>query len=253
MSPRKTSTEARGDPTALAAGIERELRAAGDPDRAVKEKAYLKSDLEFIGTGVPALRALARRVARERPPHGHDDVVALVEALWQPPVHERRMIAVEFLRLYASRLEANDIHLIERLIRESRTWALVDTLAEHVAGGLVEHHPRLATVLDRWATDEDLWVRRSAMLTLLGPLRRGTGDFARFARYAEAMLDEREFFIRKAIGWILRETSKKEPDRVSEWLEPRANRASGVTLREAVKYLSEEQRERILARAKETG
>jgi 3-methyladenine DNA glycosylase AlkD len=107
-------------------------------------------------------------------------------------------------------------------------------------------------VLDRWAADGDLWVRRSALLGLLLPLRRGEGDFERLSRYADAMLDEREFFIRKAIGWVLRETARKQPERVYEWLSPRAGRASGVTLREAVKYLPAEQRTAILA-ASRTG
>ena len=67
------------------------------------------------------------------------------------------------------------------------------------------------------------------------------------ARYADAMLDEREFFIRKAIGWVLRETSKRRPREVYDWLLPRARRASGVTMREATKYLSPEQRDALLA------
>ncbi len=95
-------------------------------------------------------------------------------------------------------------------------------------------------------------MRRSALLALLLPLRRGEGDFERFSRYADAMLDEREFFIRKAIGWVLREASKKQPDRVYAWLEPRAGRASGITVREAVKYLSEAQRETIMAAYRST-
>ncbi len=73
------------------------------------------------------------------------------------------------------------------------------------------------------------------------------GDFDRFSRYADAMLDEREFFIRKAIGWVLRDTAKRRPDLVYRWLLPRASRASGVTIREAVKPLSAQQREAILA------
>ena len=113
----------------------------------------------------------------------------------------------------------------------------MDGLAGNVAGGLVERYPELAATLDRWAADEDFWVRRSALLALLGPLRRGDGDFARFAGYADAMLEEREFFIRKAIGWVLRETGKKRPDLVAGWLGPRVHRASGVTVREAVKPL----------------
>lgn len=89
--------------------------------------------------------------------------------------------------------------------------------------------------------------RRSVLLVLPGPLRRGEGDFPRFSRYADAMLDEREFFIRKAIGWVLREVGKTRPRLVSDWLLPRASRASGVTMREAVKYLPAPQRQRLLA------
>ena len=86
------------------------------------------------------------------------------------------------------------------------------------------------------------------MLALLRPLRRGEGDFARFGRYADAMLEEKEFFIRKAIGWILRETSKKRPDLVWRWLSPRAERASGLTVHEGSKYLPAAQRKALLAK-----
>ena len=105
----------------------------------------------------------------------------------------------------------------------------------------------LGKKVDRWARDEDPWLRRSAMLALLLPLRRGEGDFERFARYADSMLEEREPFIRKAIGWVLRETAKKRPGLVHEWLLPRAARASGLTVREAVKPLPEDEREEIMA------
>jgi hypothetical protein len=72
-------------------------------------------------------------------------------------------------------------------------------------GWLVERHPDLVGSLDRWSTDPDFWIRRSSMLALLRALRQGAGDFERFGRYADGMLDEREFLIRKAIGWVLRE------------------------------------------------
>ena len=111
----------------------------------------------------------------------------------------------------------------------------------------MERSPEVLRVLDRWAHDGDFWVRRSAMLALLRPLRRGKGDFRRFARYADRMLEEREFFIRKSIGWVLREAGKPQPDTVYAWLLPRAARASGVTVREAVKYLSSAQRAAVLA------
>ncbi len=231
---------------ALAQEIDDGLRARAVPERAAAEKAYLKSALDHYGVSMPAIRSavLATLAGREL---GHDDVVALVRALWAVPVHERRMAAVEVLTARTDHLVADDMPLLEQLLRESRTWALVDSLAASVVGPLVEREPALGETLDRWAADEDFWIRRSALLALLLALRRGAGDFERFARYADAMLPETEFFIRKAIGWVLRDTARKRPDMVFEWLLPRASRASGVTLREAVKPLSEAQRAQVLA------
>ncbi len=230
----------------IAQGIDAELRAAGDPERAEGEKRYLKSALEHYGTGVPATRRVVKTALARHPGLAHADVVGIAEALWARPVHECRAAAVELLDLRGELLGPGDIGLLERLIRESRTWALVDGLAASVTGPLVERCPELGAVLDRWAADDDFWVRRSALLALLLPLRQGRGDFERFGRYADAMLEEKEFFVRKAIGWVLRDTSRKRPELVSAWLRPRAGRASGVTVREAVKHLPEAERGEIM-------
>jgi 3-methyladenine DNA glycosylase AlkD len=230
-----------------AAAIEASQRGLGTQQRAASEKAYLKSDLEFTGTPVPAIRATVRAWLRSRPDLTHAELIVVTEALWARPVHECRMAAVELLDASPGLLEPGDAVLIERMLRTARTWALVDGLASNVMGTLTERHPELAADLDRWAVDEDFWLRRSAMLALLVPLRRGEGDFARFAGYADRMLEEKEFFIRKAIGWILRDTAKRRPGMVAEWLEPRAHRASGVTMREAVKPLPPDVAARLLA------
>jgi 3-methyladenine DNA glycosylase AlkD len=232
---------------ALTEVIDSELRAAGRPERAEQERRYLKSELEHYGTSVPATRKVVKAALAARPELGHDDLIALVAALWRRPVHECRMAAVEALDVSSTLLEARDMTLLERLLRESRTWALVDGLAASVVGPLVERCPELWSTLDRWAVDDDFWIRRSALLAHLLPLREGGGDFDRFSRYADALLEEREFFIRKAIGWVLRDTSRKRPQLVYDWLRPRAGRASGVTVREAVKHLPDDQREEILA------
>jgi 3-methyladenine DNA glycosylase AlkD len=231
----------------LAVCVERALRDGGDPGRAEQEKRYLKSELEHVGRSVPTIRRIVKAELTARGPLSHDELIDLVSALWARRVHECRMAAVELLKLRQDALRAPDIELIERLLRESRTWALVDGLAASVVGDLVERYPELSETLDRWSTDEDFWIRRSALLALLLPLREGQGDFERFGRYADTMLEEREFFIRKAIGWVLRDTAGKRPDLVFEWLAPRAARASGVTIREAQKHLSAGQRGEIAA------
>jgi 3-methyladenine DNA glycosylase AlkD len=192
------------------------------------------------------MRQVIRTLKQEHAGLDRRDLVELVALLWSRPVFERRMMAALLLEAFEPLLQPADMKLMERLIRESKTWALVDELAVAIVGPLIERSSALLRVLDRWAMDDDFWLRRGAMLALLRPLRRGGGDFARFAGYAEAMLDQREFFIRKAIGWVLRETAKKRPDLVYQWLLPRCPIASGVTVREAVKYLSARRRADIL-------
>ena len=220
----------------LADELEVRLRSVATPECAAHEQRYLKGELAFLGARVPQIRAAVRDVARRLPPD-HDQIVDLVAALWAPPVHERRMAAVFVLDRFARLLGMGDLPLLERLVRESRTWALVDGLAVDVLGRMVEQDPGdLAPAMDRWAGDDDFWVRRASLLAELRPIRRGAA-LDRFLRRAEPMLAERAFFIRKAIGWVLREAGKRRPDDVAAWLAPRTHRASGVTMREAVKYL----------------
>jgi 3-methyladenine DNA glycosylase AlkD len=224
------------DAQARADAIEAELAAVGSPERAEGEKRYLKSDLDFHGTTIWEIERAVKRDLVDSGSLTHDDLVALVEALWARPVHERRMAAVIVLERNHRLLTVADLPLLERLIRESRTWAYVDALAAGVVGPLAAGAGEAAETLNRWSADGDFWVRRSALLSQLRPLRDGA-PLDRFARYADAMLDEKEFFIRKAIGWVLREAGKRRPADVVAWLAPRTHRASGVTMREAVKYL----------------
>lgn len=237
--------------TDLARRIEARLRREGDPIRAEGAKRYLKSKLEFIGVPTTPFRRTIKGELKASPPFDRATLLALVSRLWANEVFELRAAAVELLDISSALLLPQDLEVVERLIRASHTWALVDTLAAHVACRLVERFPELVSTLDRWPCDPDFWIRRAAMLALLAPLRRGAGDFERFSRYADAMLQEKEFFIRKAIGWVLREVSKKRPALVAEWLAPRAHRASGVTMREALKYLPPESRRALSSPARD--
>lgn len=218
------------------------LAAAARPERADEERAYLKSDIEHLGVSLPDTRSITLRWMA-----AHGPTLSDADELWSEPIHELRMAAIEIATALQPSLSPDDIDIIERWLREARTWAMVDPLATHVAGPLLERHPRGAEIVERWARDNDFWLRRSALLAHLKALRNGHGDFVRFGRLADDMLDEREFFIRKAIGWILRDTGRKRPDMVYEWMLPRASRASGVTIREAVKRLTPAQRDAVLA------
>ncbi|MCU1391971.1 MAG: alkylation repair enzyme [Ilumatobacteraceae bacterium] len=230
----------------IASGIAADLQALGTPERAVSERTYLKSDRIHYGTSVPHMRTVCKRFLRQAPDLTHDELLAVCDALWafvapddtgrRVPVHERRMAAVELFDLRTRLLSAADLDVLERLVRESGTWALVDTLASHVVATIVAADPSALAVLDRWVVDPDFWIRRSAVLGLSVLLREGH-ELDRFFAYADALLPEREFFVRKVLGWVARETAKRHPDDVSAWLRRNMSRMNGVTIREAVKHL----------------
>jgi DNA alkylation repair enzyme len=96
---------------------------------------------------VPAIRSVAKVVTSQHPELSHDDLLVLVDALWAAPVHERRTVAVELLDIYHDRLRGEDVGPLERVLRKSRTWALVDPRAASVVGRLAEHHPEVGIVL----------------------------------------------------------------------------------------------------------
>ncbi|WP_075023924.1 DNA alkylation repair protein [Actinomadura madurae] len=230
-----------------------ELRAQADSSRAENEKRYLKSGLVHIGVPVPALRKVALSAVEAKPTR--EELLALARELWDVtdegrPVHEARVAAIEVLAKRAALLEPRDLGMAEALVRDSASWVYVDHLAEKVVGDLVVRHPDLATALDAWVADPYMWIRRTAVLALLRGVRTGNPDLGRIDRFGDALIDEREFFIRKALGWVLRELSKKDPAWVTAWVEPRAGAMSGVTLREAVRHLPPADAARIKGQAR---
>ena len=219
----------------------------GTKKRAEGEKAYLKSDLDFYGVPSAGIRSAARDFQRDHPDLSREHLLKLVRALWRTHHFELWALGTRLLERYINRLQAGDMAFIEKLIRQSKTWALVDWLAVGIAGDLVERYASSKRVLSRWAKDEDFWVRRAAMLALLRPLRRGDGEWTLFTRFASSMVQEKEFFIRKAIGWVLREISKKRPTLVYAFLRDHVSEVSGLTFREGSKYLPSEMKRRLVA------
>lgn len=231
--------------------LETALAAEGTPERAEQERRYLKSALRHHGASMPAIRRVWRAWRANHAPRGAGELRAFVDEAWGRGVHELREAVVEELADAAGLLTPADLPWLERLLREARTWALVDPMAAQVVGGLREAHPEVAPQVDLWAGDDDVWLRRASLLVHLLPMRRGdAGAFAPFAVVAERLLPDREFFVRKAIGWVLRERAKRHPEQVFDWLLPRAGRAAGLTLREAAKPLPEARRAELLAAAR---
>jgi 3-methyladenine DNA glycosylase AlkD len=224
------------------ADLDRRLRAAGTPARARSDKAYLKSDLRFYGVTLPVLHGIVREYAGEHPEIDRRQLREIAVGAFATDSHDLRSAAIGLLDRKRALLEERDLPWLIDLADASNTWAHVDWLATGVIGAVVGRYPASLRRLPKWAKQKNFWVRRTALLAQHDQLKRGAGDWALFTRIADEMLDEKEFFIRKAIGWVLRETSKKRPKIVYDYLRPRRDRVSGLTLREGAKYLSDAQR-----------
>jgi 3-methyladenine DNA glycosylase AlkD len=244
-----------GRPLGLAAEIaalRARLAAAATPARAAGSKRYLKSDLAFLGASVPDVRRAARAFARAHPGLPTSDLRALAEALWRTDVNELRSVAIGILERFAASLGAADAGWLIALVDRADTWAHVDWLATKVIGPLVARDARVAARLDRWAKHRNFWVRRTALLAWHDPLLAGGGDFDHFARLAVPMLGEKEFFIKKAIGWVLRSAAKRGPARTYAFVAAHAAELQPLSFREATRNLPVVQRrrlERLRARA----
>ncbi|MBI4934853.1 MAG: DNA alkylation repair protein [Actinobacteria bacterium] len=212
------------------------LRELGTAQRAAAERAYLKSTLRHLGVPVPAVRRVVRTWVRHHPVVTSDDIFGLADELWDRPVHETRLAAIELLVAVPGAVTAVRLPWLEARLRECHTWALVDPLAGVVADLACRDSESVLPVLDRWVTDHDFWVRRAAVLALRSLLRHGD-QLDRLFAYAEQLLPETEFFIRKVLGWVLREEAPRHPREVSAWLRAHMADMNLVTLREPLRKL----------------
>jgi 3-methyladenine DNA glycosylase AlkD len=213
------------------------FRKVGSAQRAAGEKAYLKSALKFHGVNAAQVAATAGDWLRAHPELDRQQLRALVDELFATDWFDLRSAGLVVLEKRKRLLTAADAPWLMGLCRAAQNWAHVDHVSTRILGFLVEENPSLKRRVRSWARDRDFWIRRAALLSLLLPLRRGEGDFELFAALAEPMLAEKEFFIRKAIGWILREASKKQPERVHRFLFQHRNQMSGLTFREGSRRL----------------
>ena len=208
---------------------------AARPDRAPAMAAYLRNRYAFLGIAAPERVVACRAAWADLPAPEPDDVEALVRALWARDAREHQYAALWFLQRHEHRLPSTFLPVARDLITTKSWWDTVDPLAVHVVGDLVRADRRLAAVMDRWIDDDDIWLARTAILHQ-NAWKTDT-DADRLFRYCLRRAGDTEFFIRKAIGWALRERSKVDADGVRRFVADHADELSGLSRREAVRWL----------------
>ncbi|MGW3286702.1 DNA alkylation repair protein [Streptomyces sp. NPDC001002] len=209
--------------------------AAADPERAAPMRAYMKDVAPFLGLTTPVRRALSRAVEDGLPRPAEADCTAIALRCWQLPEREYQYFAVDYLRRHARACTSGFLPVARRLVSTNPWWDTVDALAAHVVGGLIAADRELARDMDAWIGDDDLWIARTALLHQLRYKERT--DTERLFAYCLRQSGHPDFFIRKAIGWCLREYAKTDPEAVREFLGRERGRFAPLSVREALKNI----------------
>ncbi len=215
--------------------VTRSFQDARDPVRAAQQAAYMRHQFVFLGLAATTRRTLARAALRGLPRPAEADLRAVALACWAREEREFQYFACDWLRTHIAVPGPGFLATLRTLITTRPWWDTVDPLATRVAGGLVRRHPELVRRMDQWSADDDLWLVRTA---LLHQLHHGAGtDTARLFGYCTRQAGHPGFFVRKAIGWALRQYARTDPQAVLDFVAATPE-LSGLSVREATKHLS---------------
>lgn len=214
--------------------LDERYRAHANPERAAPMRAYMRDRFPFLGIVKPAREALDREIVRDLPEPTEADLEAIARACWAMPERELHYFAMRYLAKHAPKVaSAAFLDVVRTLVTTHAWWDTVDDLAQNVVGPLVARHPELRATMDAWAEDEDPWIARTAILHQ--NKYRANTDPRRLFAYCRARASEKDFFMRKAIGWALRTYAAVDPDAVARFVEENEARLSPLSKREALR------------------
>ncbi|WP_297763509.1 DNA alkylation repair protein [uncultured Muriicola sp.] len=180
------------------------------------QKAYMRNQFEFYGVKTPIRRGIQRKLFKKDALPPKHELHKLVTSLWDLPQRENQYVAQELARKYIRNIEEDDILLYEYMITHKSWWDTVDFIAAVLVGSYFKMFPHKRNdITKRWMSSDNIWLQRS---TLLFQLKyKETLDTEFLGRTINSLLGSEEFFINKAIGWVLREYSKTDKDWVLQF------------------------------------
>jgi 3-methyladenine DNA glycosylase AlkD len=225
----------------LVAAIRQGLAERANPSKAAETQAYMKSSMPYRGVYTPIQRAMYRELFPRYPITLFDDWQDTILTLWnEASFREERYAALALVgaRGYVAFRTLGALPLYVELIVSGAWWDLVDGLATHEVGDLLRRYPvEMKPTLLGWSRGADPWLRRTAIISQVS--FKDETDQALLYACIEPNLAERGFFLRKAIGWALREYAKAAPAAVRAYVAEHEQALSGLSKREALKHLAD--------------
>jgi 3-methyladenine DNA glycosylase AlkD len=213
------------------------LSRVADPERAPRMQAYMKTDMPFYGVPKPLRAPIARELAMRFPPDDRQEYQDLVLGLWRLPHREEKYLALDMAIRFRKFVVPASLAMYRKLIVEGAWWDLVDEVATHLVRRLVVGYAdQTWPEVDTWIESDDMWLRRTAIICQVGA--KAETDAARLFGFCAARAHETGFFVRKAIGWSLREYAKTDPVSVAQFVTTHSEDLSGLSRREATKHIA---------------
>jgi 3-methyladenine DNA glycosylase AlkD len=215
--------------------LERSFRYHADSDRAEGARAYMRNQFAFYGVRSPTLKLIEREATAGLRSPTEAELVKMARACWRWDEREWQYFGCGYLRRHVYGKSPALLKTVRKLIETKPWWDTIDSLAIHTVGRLVAEHPELVLDMDRWVASDNVWIVRTAIIHQLS--YKANTDVERLFAYCLQRSAHRDFFIRKAIGWALREYSKTDERAVRAFVREHADTLSGLSRTEALKWL----------------
>lgn len=214
--------------------LEVEFTKGANRTIAAGQKAYMRNQFDFYGIKSPERRIIEKPFIAKKFLPKKSEIDTIIRELWLKPQRDFQYFAQELLFKYVKKLEVEDIYLLEFMIITKSWWDTVDFIAYKLAGGYFRLYPdQISKVIERWLNSGNIWLQRSALLFQLK--HKKELDKELLAHIINSLIGSKEFFINKAIGWILREYSRTDPNWVIQFSEK--TNLSSLSRREALRLI----------------
>lgn len=211
------------------------LLALGDDSIAAKQSKYMRFRFPFMGIMNTQRAQYWKEYQAIEGVVSDRDMLPFIDACMSYPEREMWYIALDVIKKYKNKLKADDLSIIETFIIKADWWDIVDIAASHAVGSIYKNSPESRGEINDWIHHDNFWLRRTAIIYQLG--YRLKTDENLLYHHILLCSHEKEFFIRKAIGWALREYSKHRPESVRNFIEIHRDKLSPFSIREGAKYL----------------
>ncbi|MCF7805393.1 MAG: DNA alkylation repair protein [Candidatus Marinimicrobia bacterium] len=217
-----------------------EMERNRDPEKAKPMQAYMKTDQPFYGIQAKPRREIFRKAKRKFPIDSREEWEQVGRQLWTGEHREEMYMALEVAERYKQFRDEEAMPLFEYLAETAPHWDTLDWIAGKLISSLILAHREFESKLREWRESENLWMRRASLLAHLKHKEETNTEL--LAKSVLLLAHEDEFFIRKAIGWVLRDYSYANPDWVQEFVDKHAAELSGLSRREALKKINRDRK-----------